>query len=237
MGPSSNLPTTWLKVNGGWSSVVHTLGNNPTNGGMAVVGPYDRFCPGCTEILVMSDDGTSGYNVLQAESGSLGQSANSLAYNHQFINFTNAGEWYYIRVNGVTAPTVAGRYFFKIALGGGQGSTTVAGNLLAGEEGTNPTPYNHGIQPSQFIPTENWPVLLVKGEVDPAIITGTIRYAGYNQTLYSTPLAEAGRVYAKMTIRLDPYTGQSRPDLPLVDAVGYFNNTAHGHYEVEGVAP
>ena len=48
---------------------------------------------------------------------------------------------------------------------------------------------------------------------------------------------EAGKVWAKMTTRLDPYTGQSRPDLPLVDAVGYFNATAQGHYEVEGLAP
>ena len=90
---------------------------------------------------------------------------------------------------------------------------------------------------SQFIPTQNWPVLLVKGEIDPAIITGTIRYAGYNQSLYSQPVGEAGRVDAKMTTRLDPYTGQARPDLPTVDAVGYFNATAHGHYEVEGLAP
>ena len=96
---------------------------------------------------------------------------------------------------------------------------------------------NLGEAPTQFIPTENWPVLLVKGEIDPAIITGTIRYAGYNQSLYSQPVQEAGRVYAKMTTRLDPYTGQARPDLPLVDAAGYFNATAMGHYEVEGVAP
>ena len=40
-----------------------------------------------------------------------------------------------------------------------------------------------------------------------------------------------------MTTRLDPYTGQARPDLPTVDAVGYFNATAQGHYEVEGLAP
>jgi len=40
-----------------------------------------------------------------------------------------------------------------------------------------------------------------------------------------------------MTTRLDPYTGQARPDLPLVNAVGYFNATAQGHYEVEGLAP
>ena len=41
----------------------------------------------------------------------------------------------------------------------------------------------------------------------------------------------------KMTTRLDPYTGQARPDLPIVNAVGYFNATAKGHYEVEGLAP
>src|SRR5208337_243071 len=94
-----------------------------------------------------------------------------------------------------------------------------------------------GEAPTQFLPTQNWPVVLVKGEIDPAIITGTIRYAGYNQSLYSQPIQEAGRVYAKMTTRLDPYTGQVRSDLPTVDAVGYFNATAHGHYEVEGLAP
>ena len=93
------------------------------------------------------------------------------------------------------------------------------------------------MQMSQFIPTENWPVLLVKGAIDPAIITGTIRYAGYNQTLYSQPVGEAGKVEAVMTTRLDPYTGQARPDLPIVNAVGYFNATARGHYEVEGLAP
>jgi hypothetical protein len=38
-------------------------------------------------------------------------------------------------------------------------------------------------------------------------------------------------------MRIDPYTGQQRPDLPTVDAVGYFSTTAMGHYEVEGVAP
>jgi hypothetical protein len=34
-----------------------------------------------------------------------------------------------------------------------------------------------------------------------------------------------------MTTRLDPYTGQTRPDLPLVNAVGYFNATVRGHCE------
>jgi hypothetical protein len=79
--------------------------------------------------------------------------------------------------------------------------------------------------------------MLVKGEVDPAILTGTIRYAGYNATLYGNPVQEAGKVTAEMTMRLDPYTGLQRPDLPTINAVGYFNATATGHYEVEGLAP
>ena len=114
-------------------------------------------------------------------------------------------------------------------------------DYLGGPEGVNQIQRSnsnlYGMQLTQFIPTQNWPVLLVKGEIDPAIITGTIRYAGYNQTLYSQPVGEAGKVEAVMTTRLDPYTGQARPDLPLVNAVGYFNATAQGHYEVEGLAP
>src|SRR5208282_5133384 len=100
--------------------------------------------------------------------------------------------------------------------------------------------------PTQFIPTQNWPVLLVKGEVEPAIVTGTIRYGGYNSTLYGQAVAEAGQVWAHMEDKIDPYTGQqitvcpaiSQPSVPgCTDAVGYFNATATGHYEVEGVAP
>jgi hypothetical protein len=159
-------------------------------------------------------------------------------YDHQGIDFTAAGEWYYVRINGVLAPSVAGRYFFKVLLEDGTRST-------CGEEGTGLSPPGSGALPSsiapslcsQFIPTENWPVLLVKGEIDPSILTGTVRYAGYNATLYGQPIGEAGRVYAEMTMRLDPYTGQQRPDLPTVDAVGYFNATANGHFEVEGLAP
>ncbi|HKM50328.1 MAG TPA: hypothetical protein VJZ75_04035 [Candidatus Bathyarchaeia archaeon] len=226
-----------FKVNGGASSVVTTISNDMSAVNVANAGPYDRYCPGCTGVYVYADGISTAANVNQAICGSLACSSNSMFYNHQFINFTNAGEWYYVRINGVTAPSVAGRYFFKIWLGGTEGSSTTSQYYLGGEEGVNPTPYSNGIQPSQFIPTENWPVMLVKGEVDPGIITGTIRYAGYNETLYNLPVGEAGKVYAKMTTRLDPYTGQSRPDLPLVDAQGYFNATAKGHYEVEGIAP
>jgi hypothetical protein len=150
----------------------------------------------------------------------------STYYDHQAIDFTSAGEWYYIRINGVLAPSIAGRYFFKILLWG----DTAA---LCGQEGVVPSGVHPGFSTgplpgescSQFIPTENWPVLLVKGEIDPAIITGTVRYGGYNSTLYGQPIGEAGMVLAKMTTRLDPYTGEQRPDLPTVDARGYFNGT------------
>ena len=87
-----------------------------------------------------------------------------------------------------------------------------------------------------WVPTQNWPVLLVKGELDPAIITGTIRYGGYNSTLYGNPMQEAGMVTAQMVTKLDPYTGAQLTG-PLTNAVGYFNSTAGGHYTVEGLAP
>ena len=79
--------------------------------------------------------------------------------------------------------------------------------------------------------------MLVKGEVDPAIVTGTLRYAGYNQSLYGQAIGEAGKVWAHMTTRLDPYTGTKQPDLPTIDAQAYVNATANGHFEVEGLAP
>ena len=44
-------------------------------------------------------------------------------------------------------------------------------------------------------------------------------------------------VWANMTMRIDPYTGQDRPDLPTINAQAYVNATANGHYELEGLAP
>jgi hypothetical protein len=201
------------------SQVVTSFTNDYSNTIVTAVSPSDRYAPGWTAVSIEAD---------------AGQSANSMTgasyYNHQRLSFTRLGEWYYIRINGVTAPMTAGRYFFKILMGN---SATL---FLGGNEGTNQAGAA-GMNPTQFIPTENWPVLLVKGEIDPAILTGTVRYAGYNATLYGQPIGEAGMVKAVMTMRLDPYTGQQRPDLPLVNAVGYFNATANGHFEVEGLAP
>ena len=116
-------------------------------------------------------------------------------------------EWYYVRINGVTAPTIAGKYFFKMFLSLGSFS-----NAPSNSQGV------------YWVPTQNWPVLLVKGELDPAIITGTIRYGGYNSSLYGQPIMEAGMVTAVMTTKLDPYTGAQLTG-PLTNAVGYFNGT------------
>jgi hypothetical protein len=185
----------------GVEQVVTTLTNNYANILEYKASVFDRYTPGWTIIRIIADP-------------------------QHPIEFAGFGEWYYVRVNGVKAPSVAGKYFFKMFLTGG----------LTGD---------------YWVPTENWPVLLVKGELDPAIIIGTIRYGGYNASLYGKPMQEAGMVTAVMTTKLDPYTNQPMPNGPLTNAIGYFNGTTNGcldlgecstegsggHYEVEGVAP
>jgi hypothetical protein len=49
------------------------------------------------------------------------------------------------------------------------------------------------------MPAGNWPVLLVKGEVDPGIIEDTVRYGAWNQDLYNTPIQLPGRTSEKGT--------------------------------------
>jgi hypothetical protein len=188
------------------SQIVTTVTNNYAQILKYTTSVFDRYVPGWTLVRLISDT-------------------------QHDIEFTPFGEWYYVRINGVTAPTVAGKYFFKMFLRGG-----ATGDY--------------------WVPTENWPVLLVKGELDPAIITGTVRYGGYNSTLYGQPMKEAGKVTAVMKTKLDPYTNQAIVDCtaasnPLavgcVNAVAYFNGTtvvndiavsgSNGHYELEGVAP
>jgi hypothetical protein len=234
--PNFNVPDN--------SQIVSSFTNDYSGYVVARIGPYDRYAPNWTAVIIMADAGATG---TAAGGGPAGSPALNSYYNHQFIDFTNLGEWYYVRINGVTAPFVAGRYFFKILLyssntpsiSGEEGTAgIIQPNLNCGSDYTVPAKGPGTAEScSQFIPTENWPVLLVKGEIDPSILTGTVRYAGYNATLYGQPIQEAGKVWAKMTMRLDPYTGQQRPDLPTVDAVGYFNATANGHFEVEGLAP
>src|SRR5208282_658996 len=210
--PGFTLPT----MDG--SNVVTTVTNSYANIQVYKVSPYDRYAPGWTAVNIWTDGGESS-------NPNGGSGATSVTYNnHQFLNFTSLGEWYYFRINQVTAPSVAGRYFFKMLLTGDS-------NYIAGAEGTAAnatasicsssaagappgpactTTSNAGLgeAPTQFIPTQNWPVLLVKGEIDPAIITGTVRYGGYNSTLYGQPVGEAGQVWAHMEDKIDPYTGQ-----------------------------
>jgi len=203
------------------SQVVSTLSNSYDRYLTFKLGPDDRYAPGWTVVALTADAATFQ-----------GNTAATPYYNHQYINFTTAGEWYYARINGVTAPSVAGRYFFKMFL-----YSTFNNNNVYGVGPTLTAAFNNAENPDVWVPPQNWPVVLVKGETDPAIITGTLRYAGYNSTLYQLPIAEAGKVWAHMTMRIDPYTGQNRPDLATIDGQAYVNATANGHYELEGLAP
>jgi len=140
-----------------------------------------------------------------------------------FSEYNNYDEWYYVRVNGMTAPKIAGRYQFKMFLDDSFPTMNSASS-------TGAITY----QITSTMPAENWPVLLVKGEVDPGIIEGTIRYGAWNTALYNQPIQLPGRVRA-VGVADDPYTGESTGR--LVEARGYLNASAQGHYEVEGVAP
>jgi hypothetical protein len=200
------------------SQIVSTLTNSYDRVFVAKLSPDDRYAPNWTLVALTVDAAVDA------------NSAGSTYYNHQYLNFTHAGEWYYARINGVTAPSIAGKYFFKEALYSSNNKYGV-GPTLGNAAGIA------GEQPFVWVPPQNWPVVLVKGETDPAIMTGTLRYAGYNSTLYGQPIAEAAEVFATMTMRIDPYTGQNRPDLPLIGAQAFVNATANGHYELEGLAP
>jgi hypothetical protein len=139
--------------------------------------------------------------------------------NITFSPARNWAEWYYIRLNQIRAPQVAGQYFFKIFLDN---------HYPVRKQGATPTLM------SSTMPMENWPVLMVKGEVDPAIIWGTVRYGGANTSLYGLPLNLPGRVRA-IGIATNPTTGLVTGR--SVEARGYFNATSQGHFEIEGVAP
>ncbi|MGP8070021.1 MAG: carboxypeptidase-like regulatory domain-containing protein [Candidatus Bathyarchaeia archaeon] len=211
------------------SQIVSTLTNSYDHVYVAKLSPYDRYAPNWTLVAITSD--------LTVDFSSPA----GIYYNHQAIQFTRAGEWYYARINGVTAPSIAGRYFFKMALSSmlfiRYPFNTFENYFGVGPTLAGPTPPTTAQNGFVWVPPQNWPVVLVKGETDPAIITGTLRYAGYNSTLYQLPIAEAGQVWAHMTMRIDPYTGQNRPDLPTIDGQAFVNATANGHYELEGLAP
>ncbi len=157
----------------------------------------------------------------------------------------NFAEWYYVRLNQVIAPKIAGRYFFKVFLEshaseamhwpGGFAPAAAGENFdgVASTQGGGRTPTG---ATAMTVPVQNWPVLLVKGEIDPAIVTGTLRYGTFNTTIYGRAIDLPGRVRL-VGNAIDPYDPK-RPVLARkVEARGYFNASARGHFEVEGVAP
>jgi hypothetical protein len=74
---------------------------------------------------------------------------------------------------------------------------------------------------------------LVKGEIDPGIVEGTVFFGSWDTDLYNEALSLAGRVRL-VGEATDPYTGELTGR--EVEARGYFNATANGKYAVEGVA-
>jgi hypothetical protein len=104
-----------------------------------------------------------------------------------FSAFNDQNEWYYVRVNGMTAPAIAGKYQFKMFL---DESYPIQNAVYP--DGVFEDDINDVVYPSTM-PVENWPVMLVKGEIDPGIIEGTIRYGAWNQALYNLPLQLPGR--------------------------------------------
>jgi hypothetical protein len=121
-------------------------------------------------------------------------------------------EWYYIRINQVKAPLIAGKYFFKIFLGDSYPLKSQGCNSLI----------------SNAMPVENWPVMLVKGDQNPGIIYGIIKYGSKcDLKLYGLPIQLPG------VVRAVGVTPEGRH----VEARGYFNASAKGHFEIEGVAP
>ena len=121
---------------------------------------------------------------------------------------------YSVSVSGLVAPKCAGKYFFKIFT----------------DQSTDDTVW------TQSIPFENYPVLLVKGELDPGYIQGRILYCGsyYYGYYYGKPIWKPGRVVAEGEA-IDPVTNELTGR--KVCAVGYFSADADGYYEIEGLAP
>jgi len=124
---------------------------------------------------------------------------------------------YWVWVGGLTAPSCAGKYFFKILY-------------------TNPdwpaSPWESYIS----FPAPNYPTLIVKGELDPGYISGYILYGGsyYYGYYYGDRIWKPGRVRAEGEA-IDPITNE--PTGRKVCGVGYFNGSAEGFYEIEGLAP
>jgi len=124
---------------------------------------------------------------------------------------------YWVWIGGLTAPSCAGKYFFKLFY-------------------TDPAWLYNPWESYIDFPAENYPTLVVKGELDPGYISGRIRYGGsfYYGYYYGEPIWKPGRVRAEGEA-IDPITNE--PTGRKVCGVGYFNASANGFYEIEGLAP
>ena len=191
------------------SQIVTSITNDYSQISVSTAPLNDPFAPGWIRVSVNS-----------ASTGFIMSFRANDDVNHDGVGYD---EWYYVRLNGLVAPEIAGRYFFKILL-------RMTGRLSYSYPASSEPPTIDNL----YMPIQNWPVLLVKGEVDPAILHGTIRYGTWNMTLYNQPIPVSGRVRA-VGRAVNPYTGEITSR--YVEARGYFNESAQGHYEVEGLAP
>ena len=141
-------------------------------------------------------------------------SENPKVENRKFL--ANATQ--YIRIFNVTSPSIAGRYFFKIFI----------------------TVFTSSGCEIFSIGAENFPTLTVTAGLNPAYISGIIRYGGKSKpNLYGAPLDSTmhfdgvillpnglgGKVYAK---------GISE-DGRIIEAQAYFNASAGGRYVLYGL--
>ena len=122
----------------------------------------------------------------------------------------------YIRVFNVTSPSTAGRYFFKVFINVGTRSFSIG--------------------------SSNFPTIVVKAALNPAYISGVVRYGGSLQSnIYGKPIDASlqsdgsvllpkgygGRVFAQ------GLTAEGEG----VQAQAFFNATAEGRYILYGLAP
>jgi len=122
----------------------------------------------------------------------------------------------YIRVFNVTSPAVAGRYFFKVFV------------VVNGEH------YSIG--------ASNFPTLVVKADLNPAYISGVVRYGGPSRPeLYGSPLDASphpdGTILLPKGYGGVVYAEGLTAEGLRVEAKAYFNATCRGMYTLYGLAP
>jgi hypothetical protein len=104
-----------------------------------------------------------------------------------------------IRIFKLKAPKIIGRYFFKIFVN------------------------------NTSIGAKNFPTLVVSGSLNPAYISGTVRYGGFNESLFGKPIklpeGAGGRIIA---------IGRT-PQGNIIEARAYFNSSMNGAYTLYGL--